>query len=118
MDFEHNYDAKEFGKRLKKLRKERGYTQEKLAELLMVSIDSISNYETGKTTCMPEHVTKICQILNISADNLYFGLNKDLIEKQQDVSLNKIIEKLKSCSDFDLARVDSMIQILLAQPAA
>ena len=59
MDFEHNYDAKEFGKRLKKLRKERGYTQEKLAELLMVSIDSISNYETGKTTCILYFIEKI-----------------------------------------------------------
>ena len=118
MQFEYNYDAKEFGKGLKKLRKERGYTQEDLAELLMVSIDSISNYETGKTTCMPEHVTKICQILNISADNLYFGFKRELADKQQDASLEKIIERLKLCSDFDLGRVDSMIQILLAQPAA
>ncbi|MDD3417430.1 MAG: helix-turn-helix transcriptional regulator [Lachnospiraceae bacterium] len=103
-------------KRLKKLRKESGYTQEKLAELLMVSADSISNYETGKTTCMPEHVTKICQILNISADNLYFGFQKELVEKQEKCSIDNILEKLKSCNEFDLGRIDSMIQIILAQP--
>lgn len=110
---EHTYKATEFGIRLRKIRKKCGYTQEQLAEKLFLSIDSISNYENGKTTCMPEHVTKICQILNISADYLYFGIEKELIPTTE---LDKISIVLHNCSDFDLGRIYSMIQILLQQP--
>ena len=112
---EHIYKATEFGMRLRKIRKKRGYTQEQLAEKLFLSIDSISNYENGKTTCMPEHVTKICQILNISADFLYFGIEKELIQVKSS-ELNKISIVLQNCNDFDLGRIHSMIQILLQQP--
>lgn len=42
-------DFKErFGNRLKELRAERGMTQDKLAELLDVGIDTIKNYERGR----------------------------------------------------------------------
>lgn len=84
------YDAKEFGKRLKSVRKKYGVTQEKLAEKLYLSTDSISNYENGKTTCMPE----------------------------QSAQIEDIISTLQNCSAFDLSRISSMIQILLQTPAA
>ena len=111
------YNADEFGKRLKQIRKKRGMTQETLAELLCLSADSISNYENGRTTCMPEHVTKICQILNISADYLYLGLEKELLQSSRE-TMERITNILQSCSDFDLDRVYGMIQILLQVPAA
>ncbi len=111
------YNSVEFGKRLKKIRKKRGMTQEKLSELLHLSTDSISNYENGKTTCMPEHVTKICQLLNISADYLYFGVEKELMPKGSN-KMDEILNALQPCSEFDLGRIHSMIQILLQQPAA
>lgn len=116
-EMETTYNSVEFGKRLKQIRKKRGITQEKLSELLHLSADSISNYENGKTTCMPEHVTKICQLLNISADYLYFGVEKELIPKESS-KMETILNVLESCSEFDLGRIHSMIQILLQQPAA
>jgi len=111
------YNSVEFGKRLKQIRKKRGMTQEKLSDLLLLSTDSISKYENGKTTCMPEHVTKICQILNISADYLYFGVEKELMPKESN-KMEKIMDVLQSCNEFDLGRIHSLIQILLQQPAA
>jgi transcriptional regulator with XRE-family HTH domain len=38
---------KQFGKRLRAIRKSRGMTQEELAELLDISIDFLSNMERG-----------------------------------------------------------------------
>lgn len=110
------YSSDEFGKRLRKIRKKCGMTQEMLAELLHLSTDSISNYENGKTTCMPDHVTKICQIFNISADYLYFGIEKELFTSESK-KMEPIIDIIQSCSNFDLGRIYSMVQILLQQPA-
>lgn len=50
-------------------------TQQELAELLFLSEESVSNFETGKTMCMPEHVIQMCQIFDVSADYFYFGKN-------------------------------------------
>ena len=42
-------DTKKIGEFLKVLRKERGLTQEQLAEILLVSGRTISRWETGKS---------------------------------------------------------------------
>lgn len=110
-----DYNAEKFGKRLRMIRKTNKMTQEKLAELLFLSVDSISNYENGKATCMPEHLTKICQIFNVSADYFYFEKDKKLYEKSK---IGNIISKLEQCNDFDIERISQMISILLAKPAA
>lgn len=115
--YKYNYVAKEFGRRLKDIRKKNGVTQQQLAEQLNLSVDSVSNFENGKTTCMPDHITKICQIFNISADYFYFSMEKQLVEKT-DSEFEKIMNMLKSCSDFDIERISRMIQIMLEQPAA
>lgn len=111
------FDVVEFGKRLRKIRKKRKYTQEEIAKKLYISSESVSNFETGKTACAHEQVTKLCQILNVSADYLYFGIERELTEEKQS-ELDKIVSLIRNCSDFDLNRISSMIQILLQQPAA
>lgn len=111
-----DYNAEKFGKRLRMIRKANKMTQEKLAELLFLSVDSISNYENGKATCMPEHLTKICQIFNVSADYFYFEKDKKLYEEKS--KIGNIISKLEQCNDFDIERISQMISILLAKPAA
>lgn len=117
MEFDENYDSTELGKRIKAIRKKCGMTQEQLADILLLSVDSISNFENGRTTCMPEHLMKICQIFNISADYLFFGMEKEL-KKKESVTMEAIIGILQTCSDFDLNRVHAMLQILLQKPAA
>ena len=47
------YDLKECGKRIQQLRKERGLTQEQLAEKLNVSQNTIVKIESGLRTQMP-----------------------------------------------------------------
>ena len=69
-----SYDASVVGERIRDIRKKNGYTQSRLGEQLMLSVDSVSNIENGKTTCMPEHIMRLCQLFNVSADYFYFGL--------------------------------------------
>ena len=84
-----NYDAKVFGNRLKKLRKTFGKTQQDIADLLFVSVDSISGYETGKTMIGHDYILTLCEHFNISADYFYFGghafddINADMILKKE-----------------------------------
>ena len=73
-----HYNAVEFGRRIRTIRKQKKMTQQELAELLFLSEESVSNFETGKTMCMPEHVIQMCQIFDVSADYFYFGKNYKL----------------------------------------
>ncbi len=117
MDYQYIYDATLFGKRMQEIRKKKKITQEKLAEMLSLSVDSVSKMENGKITCMPDHFIKICQIFNVSADYFYFGREEELCVKQE-TELDTIIATLKNCSSFDVSRINQMINILLSQPAA
>lgn len=59
-----------FPENLKKLRLQRGYTQEKLARLLYVDRTSISRYEAGTLEPSISMLVEISRIFNISIDRL------------------------------------------------
>ena len=75
------YNSKEFGQRLKLLRRERGKTQQDIADLLLVSVDSVSRYENGKTLIGHDYLVVICDYFNISADYFYFNVNRAIYGK-------------------------------------
>lgn len=78
--YEEVFDAKVMGEQLKKLRKSIRLSQEKFAEELGMSKDTIYNYEKGKTAIPHDLVKKLCQEFNVSADYFYFELEKPLVE--------------------------------------
>lgn len=97
---EVRYDAKEFGQRLKLLRKNHGKTQQELADLLYVSVDSISGYENGRITIGHDHIMKLCSYFNISADYFY---RRETENSEQDQWL-KEIEILMTGHSFEEKR--------------
>ncbi len=58
------------GERLSELRKDKGYTQQQLAELLSVSKYTISSYENEKTSPDDRSLIFIAKLFNISLDYL------------------------------------------------
>jgi len=66
-------NQEKIGQFIADLRKENDMTQEELAEKLGVSVKSISRWENGKN--MPDHslLKDICNIFNISINELYEG---------------------------------------------
>lgn len=58
------------GERLKKVRKERGYTQVSLAEALGVSKGSVAMWETGKRNPEFETLEELLTLLDVSYDYL------------------------------------------------
>ena len=68
---------KEIGSRINALRRERGLTQEVLAERMEVSVQMISNLELGKKAIRPENLIKVCDALNVSADYVLRGVRTE-----------------------------------------
>ncbi|RDY30262.1 helix-turn-helix domain-containing protein [Lachnotalea glycerini] len=95
-EIEESYNSVDFGKRLKKIRKQHNITQESLAEMLNVSIDSITKYETGKVNIGHDYIIKICKMFNISADYFYFEQDKKLFADSSEEDVMWIISKLDS----------------------
>lgn len=74
-----------FCEKLIQLRKQKGYSQESLAEKLDVSRQAISRWENGETTPDMSVLIKLCEVYSISADYLI----RDDYEKEDDIPVIK-----------------------------
>ena len=45
-----------------------------IGQKLFLTAESVSNIENGKTMCMPENVAKICELFDVAADYIYYGI--------------------------------------------
>ena len=59
-----------FGKRLKELRKEAGYTQQQLGDMLNLTKVSICSYENGTRMASIETLIDICNLFKVDLDFL------------------------------------------------
>ncbi|MBS6603275.1 MAG: helix-turn-helix transcriptional regulator [Brachyspira sp.] len=85
------------GKRIKEIRKKKGLSQEKLAELVDIEQNTLSCIETGNNFCTAETLEKIINTLEVEPAELFnFGHQKDnetlLIEINS--MLNKTPDKI------------------------
>ena len=89
-----------FGERLKKLRKQAGYTQKQLAEKIWVTKTSISYYELSERTPSPEILVKLAVAFHVTTDYL-LGLEEE--RRYLDVS---------DLSEEDIALLEHMASTL------
>ncbi len=59
-----------FGKRLNKIRKSRGFTAQRMADQLSISIRTYRNYESEHSSPSLDMLVRIADILNVSVDYL------------------------------------------------
>ena len=92
--------------RIRKAREDLWYTREKFAEKLDVSVSYLAELERGRTGISVKMLTKVCNVLGLSADYVLFGA-----ERQEDAlrldAIHRIDEKY-------LPLLDKMIAELLA----
>lgn len=67
------YDAKKCGTRIRQIRKQNGYTQERLAEDLNMDRSVLSRIEAGKYACGVDFLVQISLLFGVSLDFLVFG---------------------------------------------
>ena len=93
---------KQFGKQIAEYRSKLDLSQEKLAELIGVSRNTISRIERGLTFPRNENLAKIRKILNLE--------DTDLIK---DKKLSLIFDKLSLLNEKDLDLINTMLDTLI-----
>ena len=92
--------------RIRKAREDMGYTREKFAEKLDVSVSYLAELERGRTGISVKMLIKVCNVLGLSADYVLFGNERKEDEMRLD-AIRRIDEKY-------LPLMDKVIEELLA----
>lgn len=92
--------------RIRKAREDMGYTREKFAEKLDVSVSYLAELERGRTGISVKMLIKVCNVLGLSADYVLFGNERTEDEMRLD-AIRRINEKY-------LPLMDKVIEELLA----
>ena len=97
--------------RIRKARESMGYTRERFAEKLDVSVSYLAELERGRTGISVKMLIRVCNILGLSADYVLFGternadaLRADNIRRIDDKYLpllDKMIAELLSLTDLE-----------------
>lgn len=98
----------DISKNLKKLRQQRNWTQQQMADVLFVTRQAVSNWETGKN--MPDLATLqiIAEKLDVSTDEILYGKNQ-IYEK-----VKKDTNKIKKLLLFiGAVYISSVLMVLL-----
>lgn len=64
---------RDIGKNIRQAREKKGYNQEELAQLLFVTRQTVSNYETGRSRPDVETLVKLSQLLDVEVTDLIYG---------------------------------------------
>ena len=91
--------------RIRKAREDMGYTREKFAEKLDVSVSYLAELERGRTGISVKMLIKVCNVLGLSADYVLFGTERTEDELRLD-AIRRIDEKY-------LPLLDKVIEELL-----
>jgi len=73
------------GARIAELRKDHGMTQRELAELLLVSVKTVSSYENSRTSPDDASKVQIAKFFNISLDYLLGVTDEELLLDRSNV---------------------------------
>ena len=94
---------REVGSRISARRKELCMTQERLAEIMDVSIQMISNLELGKKAIRPENLVKLSTALGVSTDYILKG-------ELADWEVAAFLKKYAALSKEKQALIDRLIE--------
>lgn len=86
---------KETGNRLKKLREGMGYTQERFAELLDISVTLYKKMESGSYNISIKNLRRLKEITGVSVDYLMFGEQKEFEEIWMSLQSSDNLTKMK-----------------------
>lgn len=101
-------DLNGIGKRIQDRRKQQGYTQEKIAELMNVSIQMVSNLERGNKAIRIDNLINLSQILDISTDYILTG--KETIN-----DIGSLAERIAQLPDKDKKMIEVLVEYCISE---
>ncbi len=96
------------GKQVRKLRKERGWSREYLAEKVNISVNFLGQFERGEKSVRLETFIAIANALQVSADTLL----QDIVEQSSISKCGMLEEKLRSLTGGDREKMLEILQII------
>jgi transcriptional regulator with XRE-family HTH domain len=99
---------KAFGRRLKELRKQKGWTQKELAEKLDIRFGQLNKYECGLNAPPLEKLVQIAEILNVTADYLLTGDNPD----ETPIHNTRLLERFRILQKFKKDDQEAVIKLI------
>ena len=85
----------DFAENLKKYRKRKGYSQEKLAKMLNYGSTAIANYESGRNEPSFNALIQLAQALDVTVDEL-IGVEFTTEEKELVAAFKKLDDENKN----------------------
>ncbi len=101
-------DLAGIGRRIQRRRKQQGYTQEQLAEMMNVSIQMVSNLERGNKAIRIDNLINLSQILDISTDYILTG-------KETADDMQALTERIAKLPERDRKIVEMLVAFCLGE---
>ncbi len=88
------------GQKMKRLRKENGFTQKQIAERIGLAVSAVSSYESGARYPSYEVLIKLARIYHVSADYLLGmtdvrKIDMSGLEEDEIVLVSQLVETLR-----------------------
>ncbi|MDP2929701.1 MAG: response regulator [Candidatus Omnitrophota bacterium] len=99
-----------FGESIKKIREEKGFSQEELARKLDVAQSTIGMWESGKRTPKLDELNRLSRVLNITINRLIGHVK----ERKVELIKNEIYVDGEKVSDLDPTDVDGVVEYINA----
>lgn len=100
---------KTIGGRIQKIRKEKGYTQMQLAEIVGISTNYLSDLERGVSSPRLDKLVGIINALNCSADDVF----ADVLEKGYEAKSSRLSEQLEKLKPQDREKALAILAVFI-----
>jgi len=103
------FSTMSFSKRLKKTRKDKGFTQRQLSEITGINISQINRWETGLTQPALEGAIKLAKALHVGIDDLVFEEN----ERAPKGKMKLLFEAVEQLKPTDQDSIKEMVEMMV-----
>ncbi len=76
----------QIGSKIRRLRENKGFSQEEMAERLQISRSAYSRIESGETNSWVNHIEKLCENLDIRPEDFFINSDNNINTNQDNAS--------------------------------